>query len=208
MGAVPQNKPPAWIAAATSAAVRLAAEAGAEVDEVLGHGDASPDHLTAQIARLEESADVIEVATDLAGFLWAECEDVPPIATILGEPATQAALEAVAEARRVAASRLADARAAHAPAEVEARPTLPSLRRWAAEVAPPVANGPNHDLALRLPPPAPALTPAAADPRPALPSSAPAQQTAAPTSRHPATGAVLASAAAAILLFGRRLRRA
>jgi len=102
-----QTESSTWIAAAAAAAVRLAAEAGAEVDDLLEHAEGlSLNRLAAQITRLEQSSDGIEVATDLAGLLWAECEDVPTIATILEEPATQAALEAVAEARRVAAVRL------------------------------------------------------------------------------------------------------
>ena len=99
---------PGWIGAATAGAVRLAAEAGSDVDDILEHtGAASPDRLASQIVRLEQSAEAPEVAADLAGLLWADCEDVPPIATILEEPATQAALEAVGEARRRAARRLA-----------------------------------------------------------------------------------------------------
>jgi hypothetical protein len=106
-GGVAQIELPAWIDAATTAAVRLAAEAGAEVDDILEHAGETPaDRLAAQVTRLEQSAEVAEVAADLAGLLWAECADVPPIATILDEPATQAALEAVAEARRQAAARL------------------------------------------------------------------------------------------------------
>jgi len=102
---------PSWTTAAIPAAVRLAAEAGTEVDEVLEHlrPGAAPNELVADmVVRLEQSADLSEVATDLAALLWAEYEDVPRIATILDEPAAQAALEAVAEARRVAAGRLAD----------------------------------------------------------------------------------------------------
>ncbi|HEV8116640.1 MAG TPA: hypothetical protein VGP53_10415, partial [Acidimicrobiales bacterium] len=97
---------PGWTAAAIPAAVRLAAEAGTEVDEVLEHlrPGATPNEVVADmVVRLEQSADLTEVATDLAALLWAECEDVPRIATILDEPAAQAALEAVAEARRLAA---------------------------------------------------------------------------------------------------------
>jgi len=109
-GGVAQTQLPKWITAATAAAVRLAAEAGAEVDDILEHaGGISTDRLARQVELLDQSADIAEVATDLAGLLWAECEDVPPIATILGEPATGAALEAVAEARRQAARRLAAA---------------------------------------------------------------------------------------------------
>jgi hypothetical protein len=102
-GGVAVTREPAWIDAATAAAVRLAAEAGAEVDDLLEHATHTPEKLRlAHISRLEESAELNEVATDLAGLLWAECTDVPPIATILEESAAQAALEAVAEARRQA----------------------------------------------------------------------------------------------------------
>ncbi|MEO5678076.1 MAG: hypothetical protein ABIS47_00220, partial [Acidimicrobiales bacterium] len=114
---------PVWVHAATAAAVRLAAEAGTEVDEAFGQSGpvaARSGRMTQQAIRLEQSADLTEVATDLAGLLWAECEDVPRIATILEEPATQAALEAVAEARRRAAQRLAAAVPPDAPAPAPA----------------------------------------------------------------------------------------
>ena len=125
-GVVAQPERPAWVTAATTAAVRLAAEADADVDEILEHAGGAPlDRLAAPITRLEQSADATEVATDLAGLLWAECEDVPPIVTILEEPATQAALEAVAEARRRAARRLT---AEAGVPEPDALPTAASER--------------------------------------------------------------------------------
>lgn len=218
-GRMPQTEPPAWIAAATSAAVRLAAEAGAEADDILEHaGDASPDRLASQISRLEESAAVTEVATDLAGLLWAECEDVPPIATILEEPATQAALEAVAEARRQAAGRLtAVAVAANGAHEQIGRP--------ASELAPSPSSSPFEPTSVAEPPPSSTPEPAAATGlrRVASPAAVPPAATVVPpTAAVPTsavagsssetgrrTGAVLAgAAAAAIVLFGRRLRRA
>lgn len=97
-----------WVVAANAAAVRLAAEAGAEVDEIFESPEgASLGQLHRVLATLEQGAEPIEVATDLAGLLWAECEDVPPIATIVEEPSAQASLLAVIEARRLAARRVA-----------------------------------------------------------------------------------------------------
>jgi hypothetical protein len=211
-GGVATRENPAWIAAATAAAVRLAAEAGAEVDDVLGHGDASGDLLAQQIVRLERSAEITEVATDLAALLWAECEDVPPIATILEEPETQAALEAVSEARRQAAARLAGG------AQPEEAPRLAPNPHWA-NPDPHWADREELDdfdpvplsHEAEAPEPAPPevnvtepAAPVAFEPAPGL-----ATTPAAVAARRPATGAVLAgAAAAAIVLFGRRLRRA
>jgi len=128
---------PSWTTAAIPAAVRLAAEAGTEVDEVLERlrPGAAPNEVVADmVVRLEQSTDLTEVATDLAALLWAECEDVPRIATILGEPAAQASLEAVAEARRVAAGRLADCAAS--------RPSAAPVTTGASSGPPPVAGSP------------------------------------------------------------------
>jgi len=108
---VDQRTLPGWITAAASAALRLAAEAATEADELLDEARLnrpSSARTASHVSQLEQSADLQEVATDLAGLLWAECEDVPRIATILEEPAVQGALEAVAAARRLAAQRLAD----------------------------------------------------------------------------------------------------
>ncbi len=133
---------PGWTAAAIPAAVRLAAEAGTEVDEALEHlrpGGPVAD----MVVRLEQSAALTEVAADLAALLWAECEDVPRIAAILDEPAAQAALEAVAEARRRAAGRLADG-AAPRPAAPQpaAQPRVASVISGSWPGPPPVAEAP------------------------------------------------------------------
>ena len=199
---VPNPQPPAWHGAANAAAVRLAAEAGGDVDDILEHpAETSRRRLVAQIARLENSAEAPEVAADLAGLLWAECEDVPPIAVLLEEPATRAALEAVSEARRLAAERLSAARTdlegvgpdpapragvddAFAPAAVAETPHP----QWPPEVPVPPEQGPAQA-------PGPALSPKTAAP-------------AAASGHRPARGATVAGAAAALLLFGRRLRRA
>ena len=99
----------AWIVTATLASSRLAVEAGVEVDDILAHGMyTSLEQLAALMVRLEESAETVEVASDLAGLLWAEGQDVPPISTIIGEPELLPALDVIAKARHVAAHRLAD----------------------------------------------------------------------------------------------------
>lgn len=104
-----ESEGPAWVAATTSAALRLAIEAEGEVEDILGHAErTSLDQFAALVARLRASADVAEVAGDLAGLLWAEGEDVPQIATILDEPSVREALDVVTEARQLAARRLAD----------------------------------------------------------------------------------------------------
>ena len=131
------GREPSWTTAAISATVRLAAEAGTEVDEALDHlgpGGTPAEVVADMVGRLEQSADLTEVATDLAALLWAEYEDVPRIATILDEPAAQAALEAVAEARRVAAGRLADGAAS--------RPSAAPVTTGASSGPPPVAGPP------------------------------------------------------------------
>lgn len=176
---------PAWIGAATAAAVRLAAEAGADVDDILAH-DEDPATKAFHVTRFEQSADLPEVAADLAGMLWAESADVPLITTLLEEPAVQAALEAVAEARRQAAARLAGREQPILP--VEPAPVL-------TVVTIPAAADP------------PAAVPPVAVPAVAAP---PATSAAAPQpSRRLQRAPVLAGAvAAAVLLFNRRLRRA
>ena len=185
-GRVGEPDLPAWIGAATAAAVRLAAEAGAEVDEILEH-DERPAVLRAHINRLQQASEPVEVATDLAGLLWAESEDVPLIETILAEPGTRAALEAVAEARRQAADRLARSTPVPEAAAPEAEPEP-------------------------APEPAPAAVPPAARAATVAPAPPPTVTTAAPAfdlRRVPPLGAVAAgAAAAALLLVGRRLRRA
>lgn len=178
---------PAWIAAATAAAVRLAAEAGADVDDILAH-DADPTTRAFQVTRFEQSADLPEVAADLAGMLWAESADVPLITTLLEEPAAQAALEAVAEARRQAAARLAGRDEPILP--VEPAPALrlvmiPAAADPPVDVAPPVA--------------APAVAPSPATTATAAPQA----------SRRLQRAPILAGAvAAAVLVFNRRARRA
>ncbi len=241
-GGVAQTELPAWLDAATAAAVRLAAEAGAEVDDVLEHGDASPDRLTHRVSRLEQSAEVTEVATDLAGLLWAECEDVPLIATILEEPASRAALEAVAEARRLASRRLADgaevvrqtgehrARAAlkvdddRAPATHGVAPLLSPLRNqeaggegtrssessWAPETTPDAPQR-NHEVGReRASSSESSRAPETTRPAPQRSGWAGTGPAGIVTRRRPGVGAVVAggTAAAAILVFGRRIRRA
>ena len=198
---------PGWTAAAIPAAVRLAAEAGTEVDEVLEHlrPGATPNEVVADmVVRLEQSADLTEVATDLAALLWAECEDVPPIATILNEPAAQAALEAVAEARRVAAGRLADcagsrpaaasvaaSSAVRAPAVTAGEATIPCSREVRREVmasARPITPSPNPVGHLTAPRPLTAVG---------------------GLGLRSAAGAVAAgTVAAALVAVGRRVRRA
>lgn len=182
---------PAWIGAATAAAVRLAAEAGADVDGILAH-DLDPTTRAFQVTRFEQSADLPEVAADLAGMLWAECADVPLITTLLEEPAAQAALEAVAEARRQAAARLAGRDEPIRPAEPAPALTLVST-------------------AVALDPRA-ADVRAVADPARADPALATPQATSATAAPHPSRrlqrAPILAGAvAAAVLLFNRRLRR-
>ena len=123
-GGVSERGLPGWIVAADAAALRLGAEVGPEVVEILDQAaflGGSPRLLIDQAARLKQSADLTEVATDLAGLLWAEYEDVPPIASILEEPAAQGSLEAVAAARRAGARRLAVSTLA-LPAAVSPRP--------------------------------------------------------------------------------------
>jgi len=185
---------PSWSAAATAAAVRLAAEAGADVDDILRRpGESSPLRLRQHIARLEQSADATEIATDLAGLLWAECEEVPPIDILLEEPSSRSALEAVAEARRHAARRLS--------AGVPAAGPGPGRSSFAGRPAPAPAT------------PVPARSPAvdASAPAPAPPTTAVApaarHATVAGQARRPAA-AVAGAAAAALLLYSRRLRRA
>lgn len=106
---VTEAQPAAWIVTATLASPRLAAEAAVEVDDILAYRMyTSLDQLAALMVRLEESAEAIEVASDLAGLLWAEGQDVPPISTIISEPDLLPALDVIAKARHVAARRLAD----------------------------------------------------------------------------------------------------
>jgi len=262
MPAVGESMVPVWVPAAIPAAVRLAAEAGTEVDDLLAEllaepraGGAAAARRKQQVLRLEQSADLTEVATDLAGLLWAECEDVPLIATILEEPAARAALEAVAEARRCAGRRLADA-ATSCATTPGARPAAvprpgPSLSaRWAALTLtdePRTASGVSGDareardgtdardgadgprvpvdhVAAAADPDAAGHTGTAVAPERPVPVSAalpapsgqpvpsPGAGTLAATAgglRRSVTGAAVAGAAAtAILLFGRRLRRA
>ncbi len=115
-----ESEGPAWVAATTSASLRLAFEAEGEVDDILGHAErTSLDQFAALVARLQASADVAEVASDLAGLLWAEGEDVPQIATILAEPAAREALDVVTEVRRLGARRLADGAVAEARRRVD-----------------------------------------------------------------------------------------
>ena len=132
-GGVSEQGLPGWIVAADAAALRLKAEVDPEVDEVLDqaafHGG-SPRLLIDQAARLKQSADLIEVATDLAGLLWAEDEDVPPIASILDEPAAQGSLEAVAAARRAGARRLAVSTLALPAARSAASPRPGQTKIW------------------------------------------------------------------------------
>ena len=211
---------PGWVLVASTAAVRLAAEAGAEADDIIEHvgaGEGSHERLVRQAARFEANAELSEVATDLAGLLWAEWEDVPPIATILEEPAARAALEAVAEARRLEARRLVDGAAAASPPAVpppasiwrsgsisgqagglDDRPAPANSGTRLAEVAAPRRNR----AVLTAPPPAPTRIGSTA-PRPVTATKITDQV------RVRVSSAVVAGAAAtALLLFGRRLRRA
>jgi hypothetical protein len=122
MEGMQERELPPWAGAASAASVRLAAEAGADADELLadpGTSRSSAMRMAQHVARLEQSADLTEVAADLATLLWAECEEVPRISTIVEEPSAQAALEAVAEARREAARRLATRLASSAGGEVK-----------------------------------------------------------------------------------------
>lgn len=169
-------------AAVIAAVTRLVAEADAEVDDILRMaGRSLPSGLNKEVDRLKQSAEATEVATDLAGLLWAECEEAPPIATMLEEPATQVMLEAVAEARRQAARRLelvvSSARRApevtSAPATFNAPPPLEPTRTSA-------STGANAERLKRA---------------------------AALGSRRPIMPLLAGSAAGAILLLGRRLRR-
>ena len=174
-----------WISAATAAAVRLAAEAGDDVDDLLGH-DTAPGTLAFHVTRLEQSAELGEVAADLAGMLWAECADVPRITTLHEEPAAQAALEAVSEARRQAAARLAGRVEPIQPIDPAPMVTL--------FVTPPP------------PPPPPPVTPPVPAPPVAVSVAAPSAQDS--PRRCPRVPVLAGSAAAAVLLFSRRLRRA
>jgi len=199
-GRVDEIEVPGWVAAAIPAAVRLAAEAGSEVDEVLDRtmpGAVATGRLTQQVARLEQSAELDEVATDLAGLLWAECEDVPRIATIRGEPAAQAALEAVAEARRRAARRLAEGAVAP-PSQPGSEP------RPAAGAS--VTTGDDAARHQARPEPVATATPAVVVPSPG--SSLGPAPLGAKGGRRSAGAMAARAAAAAIVVFGRRLRRA
>jgi hypothetical protein len=205
-GGVAQSELPTWVTAATTAAVRLAAEADAEVDEILRHATRpSPERLAGPISRLEQSAEASEVAADLAGLLWAECEDVPPILTILEEPATQAALEAVGEARRQASRRLT-AEALAAPASPPSTPSGPHSTGTRAAVG--TGGSPPPPALSSSPFPTVSPAPAAAEPRPVIASGALGPTGATGGGRGPATALLAGAAAAALLLFGRRLRRA
>ncbi len=198
---------PGWTAAAIPAAVRLAAEAGTEVDEALEHlrpGGAPAAAVADLVVRLEQSADLTEVATDLAALLWAECEDVPRIAAILDEPVAQAALEAVAEARRVAAGRLADSAASRLAAV--------SVAASSAVRAPTVTAG-----EATVPPSREVRPEVVAPARPSIPSPSPVGHLTAPRplasvgglGLRSAAGAVAAgTVAAALVAVGRRVRRA
>ena len=207
-GCVGDDRSPAWVAAATQGAERLAAEAGAEADEALadpGAGPAEARRLGRHVARLVHSARRTEVAGDLAALLWAECRDVPRIASILDEPEAQAALEAVSEARRRAGRRVAEGIAPCARPEVW--PPLPAI-------------GPGRPTARPA-----GLVPAGAGRPPAPPAAAGGARThrqrrvgphpvgAVPLisggERRPAARAAVAGAAVtAVLLFGRHVRRA
>ena len=204
----------------SAAAVRLAAEAAAEADDILEHagtGRGSHQRLARHAARFEAAAELGEVAADLAGLLWAEWADVPPIATILEEPAAQAALEAVAEARRLEARRLAEGAAAASPAAVP--PPTSAVRAGSI-----FGRGPGLD-----PRPAPASsgtrlaevteTPPDDSELPASPPATTKIWSSAPTPvpvitvservrRRASSAAVAGAAATALLLYGRRLRRA
>jgi len=130
---VSEQGPPGWIVAADAAALRLVAEVGPEVAEVLGEAASrggSASLLIDQAARLKRSSDLTEVATDLAGLLWAECEDVPPIASILDDPAAQGSLEAVAAARRAGARRIEASTLAPPPARSAAWPASGEAKIW------------------------------------------------------------------------------
>ncbi len=201
------GREPSWTTAAISATVRLAAEAGTEVDDVLEHlgpGGAPAEVVADMVGRLEQSADLTEVATDLAILLWAECADVPRIATILEEPTAQASLEAVAEARRVAAGRLADGAAS--------RPSAVSVAASSAVRAPTVTAG-----EATVPPPREVRREVVAPARPSTPSPGPVGHLTAPRplasvgglGLRSAAGAVAAgTVAAALVAVGRRVRRA
>ena len=214
---------PGWILVASTAAVRLAAEAGTEADDIIEHagtGEGSHDRLARHAARFEANAELSEVAIDLAGLLWAEWEDVPPIATILEEPAARAALEAVAEARRLEARRLADGAAVASPAtEPLVPPPAPSgVRRsifgrgGGLDDGPASAGSGTRLAQVTDPPPEGAVLPALPPAPTKVSSTAPTPVppiTASERVRRRASSAVVAGAAAtALLLYGRRLRRA
>lgn len=213
---------PGWVLVASTAAVRLAAEAGAEADDIIEHagtGEGSQKRLARHAARFEANAELSEVAIDLAGLLWAEWEDVPPIATILEEPAARAALETVAEARWVEARRLAGGAAAASPA---AEPLVPPPapagtgsifgRGVGLDARPAPASSGTRLAEVPEPPPDTAVIPTSP---PALTRTWPTAPTPAPPTkvseqvRVRVSSAVVAGAAAtALLLYGRRLRRA
>lgn len=194
-----------WITAVNAAAVRLAAEAGDEVDLDLAHlgpAGAAVRHLARQVTRLEESAELSDVAADLAALLWAECANVPPIATILAEPSVAAALEAVAEARRVASARLAAGVSRIGAGEPATAPTAADLlRRSAAAVQAQTQGNRTQPVATARP---------AASTSTSVPAAevADGPEPAGVVDFGPPGEPPAGSTAAAILRLGRRLRRA
>ncbi len=196
---VGDGQPPAWLGAAVPGAVRLAAEARTEADDVLAGaraGAVSSEWLTRHVVRIEQSAGLTAVATDLAGLLWAECEDVPRIDTILEEPAARAALEAVAEARRCAGHRLS----------VEAAASTPRLVPPADVVRPdPVIDVPAAATALAGAP-VTGQRLVVREKTPALPRRR--RRPLAAAAGLLGSAVVAGAAATAILIFGRHLRRA
>ena len=117
-----------------------------------------------QAARLKQSADLTDVATDLAGLLWAEDEDVPPIASILDEPAAQGSLKAVAAARRAGAHRIEAFTLAPPPARSAAWPAVGTAQIWPERSVP--VDCPTDPSPAQSPLAEPSSPPALPDPPP------------------------------------------
>lgn len=199
---------PDWISCVAAAADRLEAEANAEVEDLFqDSGIGFERRRSRQAMRFEESAQFSEIAADLAGLLWAEREEVPLIDTILGEPGAKAVLEGVAEARRRGARRLAAGRTPSATPSW-ARPTCVIAPAAGARLAA-QPTGPAEGLARESNRAAPEreadeVSTGEGQIRPMwLPAAGRA-----PVSRSVRRAAFAGATAAAIVLFGRRIRRA
>lgn len=201
---------PDWISCVTAAADRLEAEADDEVEDLFqdsGTGFGFEERRSRQAVRFEESAQLSEIAADLAGLLWAEREEVPLIDTILEEPAARAALEGVAEARRRGARHLAAGKSPSAggsgapPAGVATPAAVATL---AAPPTDPAESSPRQSNRAAPEVDAQEIAIGEGSLRPLwLPAAGRA-----PVSRPVRTAALAGATAAAIVLFGRRIRRA